>query len=103
MRAEGTDMCNSYTTWMRLDGNRNIQCKPNFFCPPSLRGLLIAWQGRPLRRHVSQSMNVLHLWLLKEVGHCTKGVLGVMRNTDILQNIVTNTKVQNALKQMYEE
>ena len=36
MRAEGTDMCNSYATWMRLDGNRNIQCKPNFFLPSQL-------------------------------------------------------------------
>ena len=31
-----TDMCNFYATWMRLDGNRNIQCKPNFFLPSQL-------------------------------------------------------------------
>ena len=48
-------------------------------------------------------MNVLHLWLLKEVRHYTKGVLGEMRNNGILQNTITSTKVQNALKQMYEE
>ena len=74
-----------------------------FICPLSLREVLIGWQRRPLRRHVSQSKNVLHSWLLKEIRHCMKGVLGEMRNIGILQNIITSTKVQNALKQMYEE
>ena len=104
-------MCNLYATWMRLGGNRNIQCKPrygilgldscpNFFLPSQLkRGThrVIRWQGRSLL------CLFVHLWLLKEVGHYTKGVLGEMHNTDILQNTITSTKVENALKQMYEE
>ena len=72
----------------------------NFFLPSQLqRGThrVIGWQG-----HLLLCL-FMHLWLLNEVGHCTKGVLGEMRNNNILQNTITNKKVQNALKQMYEE
>ena len=87
-------------TWVLNNNAVHVQ---NFFCPLKLRREVLGWQICPLRLHASQSKTVLLIWLMKEVRHSTKGVLGEMRNIGLLSNTITSTKVQEALKQMYEE